>query len=207
MGWLKMNAKNRVVMEVWDKFWRLTFIEEIRVWNRRNWIFQCDCWNIKNARLCYVKKWNTNSCWCYWKEMVLKSHTTHWLSKHRLFWIYNWILNRCNRKETDSYDRYWGRGIKCEWNSFEDFLSDMEDSYIEWLTIDRINSDGNYCKSNCRWATMKEQTRNRRSNIFVWDMCLMDYCNLHNLKYVTIQSRIIRWWSIQEAVNAAIRTK
>lgn len=208
MWWLKLNAKNRIVINKWDKFWRLTFIEEIRVWNRRTGRCVCECWKIVEARLFNLKGWNTNSCWCYGNEKKIEANTTHWLSKNRLFSVYNWILQRCNNQNSKNYDTYWWAWIKCEWQTFQDFLNDMESSYVEWLTVDRINWNWNYCKDNCRWATMKQQNRNRKSNIMVWDICLMDYCTKNNLKYVTITHRINSlWWSVQDAITIPIKQK
>ena len=69
---------------------------------------------------------------------------------------------RCSRPGVDGYHRYGGRGIKvCDrWlNDFENFLADMGER-PEGKTLDRINPDGNYEASNCRWATPKEQAQN-----------------------------------------------
>ena len=83
------------------------------------------------------------------------------------------ILARCNNKNNKAYKHYGGRGIKCEWKTFIEFRDDIYESYKEHLelfgkkntTIDRIDVDGNYCKSNCRWATLLQQRNNRRTII------------------------------------------
>lgn len=77
--------------------------------------------------------------------------------------IWNAMKQRCFDKNYPPYERYGGRGITvCKrWLVFQNFLDDMGHK-PEGLSIDRKNNDGNYCKSNCRWATPKEQADNRR---------------------------------------------
>ncbi len=79
------------------------------------------------------------------------------------------IFNRCNRKKCPQYKRYGGRGIRvCErWSKYENFLEDMGQRPSKLHSLDRIDNNGNYERSNCRWATVDVQVRNRRSNINV----------------------------------------
>ena len=81
--------------------------------------------------------------------------------------------NRCSNKNVGSYYRYGGRGIKMcnRWKySFINFLEDMGESPSPMHTLDRINNDGDYKPSNCRWATRKEQNMNRSvSRVYVVD--------------------------------------
>lgn len=88
----------------------------------------------------------------------------------RIYSIWKGIKRRCNNKNDKSFDRYGGKGIKCEWLTATEFINDMHESYLRHVeefgerqtTIDRIDSGGNYCKTNCKWSTLLEQSRNRK---------------------------------------------
>ena len=90
--------------------------------------------------------------------------------ERRLYNIWLGMLRRCENPEQSSYERYGGRGISvCEqWHDFDQFVTwAHEYGYDDSLTIDRINNDGNYEPSNCRWATAKEQANNKSSNVIL----------------------------------------
>lgn len=141
--------------------------------NREMWLFKCDCGNEKIIRKKDVLSRKSKSCGCLHKEIV----TTHGMHQTRFYKIWHAMKERCDNPNNKFYSDYGGRNIVYQktWVKFENFRDDMIESYlnhceefgIKETSIDRINVDGNYTKNNTRWATSREQQRNRRDNIYL----------------------------------------
>ena len=196
-----------------QKFGRLTAVRFIKRENKCTyWLFKCDCGNEKIITKSLVLSGNTKSCKCLHKEILEKYNKTHGLTHTRFYIIWLNIKQRCSNKKNPGYKYYGGRGIKCLWISFQEFKNDMYQSYVEHsknfgekeTTIERKNNDGNYCKENCRWATPKEQTRNKRSNDLITFLgktqTLIEWAEELNINRATLWDRLYdASWSVEKA--------
>jgi len=197
-----------------QKFGRLTVVKYVEndKWNKSRWLCQCDCGNQKNILSNSLKSNRTKSCGCLNKENITKHghNRQNKTSKTYVTW-YN-MIQRCTNFNHKNYKDYGGRGIKvCEqWRSFENFLEDMGERPLN-MFLDRVDNDGNYCKENTRWATLKEQNRNTRYNrLFTIDgeiKCLAEWCEIYQKPYQTVRWRINHGWSIEEALEIVPRQK
>lgn len=137
---------------------------------------------------------------------------THGKSKTRTYEIWKRMRQRCNNPNSSNAETHHNRGIKvCDrWNRFENFLIDMGEIPEGDYSIDRINNDGNYEPSNCRWASRSEQAYNRRSNRIIKfnnrAQPLKKWCIELNLNFRTVQNRLNSYgWSIEKALTTPIR--
>ncbi len=136
----------------------------------------------------------------------------HGMTYSRPYRIWAGIKRRCYNKNEKAYSSYGAKGIKmCDrWLDFELFWEDMKDTYKDSLTIDRIDNSKGYCKDNCRWATMKEQARNK-TNIPLYDyqgrkICISEASEITGIKRATISHRINNQnMSFSDAINKKIR--
>jgi hypothetical protein len=104
------------------------------------------------------------------------------------------MVARCTNEKNRRYGDYGGRGIGvCDrWlNSVENFYTDMGDKPTG-MSLDRIDNNGDYTPDNCRWATTKEQNRNKRNNRLIEGKPMVDWCEDNELSYHTVGHRLYR---------------
>lgn len=156
-----------------NKYGRLTAISPVGQDKRRNvlWLCKCDCGNECVRAVSELGKRGNHSCGCLAKEHLhemSKQNVTHGMTRTRVYGCYKGMMSRCYRKKDIHYNAYGKRGIVVcdEWRGNPKAFIEwaMSNGYSDDLTIDRINVNGNYEPSNCRWIPMAEQYKNKQSN-------------------------------------------
>lgn len=180
------------------------------------WSFRCDCGQEVALLSDTVTRGDTKSCGCLRVEKSRqrgRNSAKHGLSTDRFYNIYYSLFRRCNDRFDKDYHRYGGRDIKCSWSSFEEFRNDMYQSYQKHVKqygeantqIDREDNNGPYSKLNCRWATISQQARNRRSNRMIEmdgeSKCLIEWTELYNANYARVHGRLSMGWSLRDALT------
>ena len=124
---------------------------------------------------------------------------------------YKSMMSRCYREKDASYKYYGGRGIAVceEWHNILNFEKWVEDHpYFEGATLDRIDSNGNYEPSNCRWATMFEQCKNRRNSVLIEFNGeihnITEWARITGIKRGTLNTRYSRGWSAERILTSPV---
>lgn len=188
--------------------------------NHRRWKCQCDCGNIVYCLTGGLRSGHVKSCGCLMKKYQHSSKITHGMSTTRFYKIWKGMVYRCTRHQHMLFSYYGAKGIrvnKC-WLKFENFRDDMYESYLKHCkefgekntSIDRINNNGNYELSNCRWATWKEQGNNRNINHFVTyrdeKKTIAQWASDYGLKRGVLYNRIIELrWPFKKAILRPVR--
>lgn len=197
------------------KFGRITVISPSHVHNRTlMWNCICECGKKSVVISSSLSNGSTKSCGCLAAETRVKGRVVH--GRYRTIEYRSWrnMIDRCTYKKHKEYFNYGGRGIKiCDsWMGeagFQTFFNDMGSRPSKKHSLDRINNEGGYCKDNCRWVTIKEQSRNKRSNVIIEyngrSMCLTDWAVYLGISRILLATRINRKWSIERAFTQPVQ--
>lgn len=171
------------------------------------WLCECQCEKktLREIPTDSLKSGNSKSCGCYRKQITIERNTKHGFSRRgengtSIYHVWRSMKDRCLNPNNAQYVNYGGRGIKiCKaWEqsfiSFKDWA--FANGYHVGLTIDRINNDGNYEPSNCRWVDYYVQANNSRQCRFVTingqTHTLKQWCKLLEVPYSTVMNRMQR---------------
>ena len=174
-------------------------------------VCQCTCGNTVAVRHTHLSSGLIVSCKCSRGSTSIR----HGLTNSEEYRLWNGMKTRCYNENRDAYKNYGGRGIRvCDrWldpeNGFLNFLEDMGERPYTDLSIDRIDVNGNYCPENCRWATLTEQSRNKRTNrnytAFGKTQCLLDWAAEYCISYSTLRCRLAKGMPIEDALTVPVR--
>lgn len=168
---------------------------------RSIWTCKCKCGKETKVRKCSLISGRTKSCGCF----NIESSQTHGMKKTKVYKVWDSMKQRCNNKNHKQYKNYGGKGIKfCKkWEKFENFYSDMGEP--NGLTLDRINNDGDYKPSNCRWVSSKVQNNNTSRNVRIIfnseKRTLAEWSEKVDIPYSTLYDRYKRNWNIKDMLS------
>ena len=201
------------------RYGRLTAIKRVKnsKHSQTMWMFRCECGKEIVTTGWAVRSGHTTSCGCFLSETTASLKYSHGMARTRIYKIYQHMKERCYKTDDRAYGRYGGRGITIcdEWleeNGFENFYNwSILNGYNETLTIDRIDVNGNYEPSNCRWATWRVQANNKRNNRYVTyngkTKTVSEWSQEYGIGEATIRSRLNRGWSVDETLNIPTKRK
>lgn len=197
---------------VGQKFNRLTVTSYSGNRNRRSmWSCVCECGRVAIIQGVMLKNGNTKSCGCLGREKTILRNTTHNKRDTAEYSVWWNMIARCKYSSADRYGRYKNRGISVDrrWLDFSNFLEDMGERPSPRHSIERLDNDKDYTKSNCVWATAKDQANNRSSNrMITYDgtsKTLAQWSDETGIKAQTIAKRLKLQWPVSRALTQGVR--
>lgn len=203
-----------------QRFGRLTVIDRAGTANNGGvrWRCRCDCGKVVCVKGSSLRSGSTKSCGCYRKYVLNSSlktriqETCDGHSSSRLYIIWQQMKMRCDNPKNTKYARYGGRGIKVcpAWYDWEIFRSwAVNAGYQDNLTIDRIDVNGNYEPSNCRWVDVFTQANNTTRNVYLTfdgeTHTISEWARLTGNSVSTLNSRFRYGWTVKRALTEPVR--
>ena len=178
------------------------------------WLCQCDCGKTYITNSHNLLQGKSTSCGC----KRIKSNIKHGDGRHknrsRLYHVWADMKNRCSSPKCHAYKHYGARGIKVcsEWMEYEPFRDwSITHGYADNLTLDRIDVNGDYEPSNCRWATWKQQANNKRGTRKLTyngkTQSIQEWSEELGIKRTTINNRIRRGWCVEDILEKPVISK
>ena len=170
---------------------------------RTAWSCRCDCGATTIVTGLSLVTGHTQSCGCFQRDATSLANSKHGFARGQAPEYYAWkgMIRRCTDKNNKFYKNYGGRGIVVcrEWMDVERFMADMG-KRPDGCSLERVDNDKGYCPSNCRWATRKEQERNKRSNRLVefngQKITLAEFSEKTGIPRDKIDRRLRNGWSV-----------
>lgn len=172
--------------------------------NKVMWLCRCDCGTERLVARYSLTGGGTKSCGCHSRSETKARLTKHGMTKTRIHSLWRGIHTRCYNPNRKTWSDYGGRGITvCErWHDFEAFYEDIGQFYSGGMTIERINNDLGYQPDNCKWVPKSEQSRNRRSVIYIdtlsGRMSIADAARLAGVSWFCMHNRAKKKWPIEK---------
>jgi hypothetical protein len=218
-------ANNKLMAQLIDltgrQFGRLLVIHRVGYFPGGSmYACKCDCGAlIKTRGPSLIKGW-TASCGCYRRECGTRrtakggamDNRKHGLHQDPLYKTWRSMLTRCDNPTAPDYPRYGGRGITIDarWREFTRFYADVHPRPAG-MTLDRVDNDGPYSPDNWRWATRKEQQRNRRANHVVTfagqSLTIAAWAEQLGMSWSAFDSRIRHGWDLKRATSTPLRKR
>lgn len=199
---------------VGKRFGRLVVTHFICVNKHKNkvWDCLCACGTHIQATTNQLQTGHTKSCGCLRKEVATCFFRKHSMKHTRLYNIWCGMHNRCQNPNNMDYSNYGGRGISfCnEWKDFLPFYDwAISNGYTDKLTLDRIDTNANYCPENCRWVDRIVQGNNKRNNLYLTyngeTHTAAEWGRITGISRQVIRDRIKKYkWTVEKALTTPV---
>lgn len=201
------------MLEIGEMFGELTVIQEAGQNARgKAMVFcRCSCGEPRLVQRTNLLSGNTTSCGHVHRSALAQRQLRHGKRSSAEYSTWTNMRSRCLNKNNRGYPGYGGRGIKIcsRWENFENFFADMGCRPGKTYSLERIDVNGNYEPSNCRWATKKEQANNRRTSRFITFGELTDtvsrWCEALQIPEYVVRWRLNKGWEVFDALVKPIK--